>query len=168
MDTSIREACKHSLAAEVLQSTGELRFRASGISMLPTLWPGDCLSIRAHSIEEVQPGDIVLYARGGRFFIHRITRKYNSGKETFLITRGDCMAEEDPPVKKRELLGKVIAIHRHGSRIMPRRKLSRLQLLSAWLLCHWNLLLRATLRVYTDRAFGWLFFPPEKVEQLKG
>jgi len=167
MDASIREACKHSLAAEVLQSTGELRFRASGISMLPTLWPGDCLSIRAHSIEEVQPGDIVLFARGGRFFIHRITRKCPSCDDTFLITRGDCMAEEDPPVKKRELLGKVIAIHRHGSRIMPRRKLSRLQSLSAWLLCHWNPLLRATLRVYTDRAFGWLFLPPEKVE-LKG
>ena len=168
MDASIREACKYSLAAEVLQSTGELRFRASGISMLPALWPGDCLTIQSHSFEEVQPGDLVLYARGGRFFIHRITRKCASGEETFLITRGDCMAEEDPPVKKSELLGKVIAIHRHGSRIMPRRKLSRLQLLSAWLLCHWNLLLRATLRIYTDRAFGWLFFPPEKVEQLKG
>jgi len=168
MDASIREACKYSLAAEVLQSTGELRFRASGISMLPTLWPGDCLTIRARSIEEVQPGDLVLYARGGRFFIHRITRKWSLGEETFLIARGDCMAEDDPPVKKRELLGKVIAIHRHGSRIMPRRKLSRLQSLSAWLLCHWNLLLRATLRVYTDRAFGWLFLPPEKVEQLKG
>ena len=168
MDASIREACKYSLAAEVLQSTGELRFRASGISMLPTLWPGDCLTIRAHSIEEVQQGDVVLYARGGRFFIHRIRRKCPSGEEILLITRGDCMAEEDPPVKKGDLLGKVIAIHRHGSRIMPRRKLSRLQLLSAWLLCHWNLLLRATLRVYTDRAFGWLFLAPEKVEQLKG
>jgi len=168
MDASIREACKYGLAAEVLQSTGELRFRVSGISMLPTLWPGDCLTIQSHSFEEIQPGDIVLYARGGRFFIHRITRKCPSGEETFLITRGDCMAEEDPPVKKRELLGKVIAIHRHGSQIMPRRKLSRIQLLSAWLLCHWSLLLRATLRVYTDRAFGWLFLAPEKVEQLKG
>jgi signal peptidase I len=168
MDASIREACKYSLAAEVLQSTGELRFRVSGISMLPTLWPGDGLTIQSHSFEEVQPGDLVLYARGGRFFIHRITRKCPSGEEKFLITRGDCMAEEDPPVKKRELLGKVIAIHRYGSQIMPRPKLSRLQLLSAWLLCHWNLLLRVTLRVYTDRAFGWLFLAPEKVEQLKG
>src|SRR5207237_3650565 len=102
MDASTREACKHSLAAEVLQSIGELRFRASGISMLPALWPGDCLTIRAHSIEEVQQGDIVLYARGGRFFIHRIMRKCPSGEETFRITRRGCMAEEDPPLQTRK------------------------------------------------------------------
>ncbi len=29
--------------------------------MLPTLWPGDCLTIQSHSFEEVQPGDLVLY-----------------------------------------------------------------------------------------------------------
>jgi signal peptidase I len=168
MDASFRENVQIRLAEEVLQSTGRLQLRASGVSMLPTLWPGDCLTIQSHSIEEIQPGDLVLYARGGRLFIHRVRRKCRSGEETFLITRGDCMPEEDPPVEKRHLLGKVTWIHRHGSQIMPGRKLSRSQLLGAWLLCHWNLLLRATLRIYTDRAFGWLFFPPEKVEQLKG
>ena len=125
--------------------------------MLPTLWPGDCLTIQSHSIEEVQPGDLVLYARDGRFFVHRVTRKCRLGEETFLITRGDCMNEEDPPVEKRDLLGKVTEIDRHGSRIMPRRKLSPLQLFTAWLLCHCNLLLRAALRVHADRAFEWSF-----------
>jgi len=158
MDASFREACKCNLAAEVLQSTGNLQVRAGGISMLPTLRPGDCLSIQSHSIEEVQPGDLVLYARNGRFFVHRVTSKCRSGEETFLITRGDCMTEDDPPVANRDLLGKVTAIHRHGSRIMPRRKLSPLQLLTAWLFCHWNLFLRATLRVYAAHGgFEWSF-----------
>jgi hypothetical protein len=160
MDASFREACKYILAAEVLQSTGELRLRASGISMLPTLWPGDGLTIQSHSFEEVQPGDLVLYARGGRFFIHRVTRKCGSGEGTFLITRGDCMSEEDPPVKTRDLLGTVTAIHRRGSRITPRRKLSTLQLLAAWLLCHCNLLLRASLRVYAGAAWEWSLDSP--------
>ncbi len=153
MDASFRETCKYGLAEEVLQSTGRLQLRASGVSMLPTLWPGDCLTIQSRSFEEVQPGDLVLYARGGRFFIHRVTRKCRSGEETFLITRGDCMPEEDPPVEKRHLLGKVTAIHRQGSQIMPGRKLSPLQLFTAWLLCHWNLLMRATLRAYAGVAF---------------
>lgn len=157
MDASFREACKCNLAAEVLQSTGKLQLRAGGISMLPTLWPGDCLSIQSHSIEEVQPGDLVLYARDGRFFVHRVTRKCRSDEETFLITRGDCMNEEDPPVEKRDLLGKVTAIHRGGSRIVAGRKLSRLQLLTGWVLCHCNLLLRAALRVHADVGFEWSF-----------
>ena len=125
--------------------------------MLPTLRPGDCLTIQSHSIEEAQPGDLVLYARDGRFFVHRVTRKCRLGEETFLITRGDCMNEEDPPVEKRDLLGKVTEIDRHGSQIMPRRRLSPSQLLTAWLLCHWNLLLRATLQVYADGGFEWSF-----------
>jgi hypothetical protein len=40
---------------------------------------------------------------------------------------------------------------------MPRRRLSPPQLLTAWLLCHWNLLLRATLQVYADGGFEWSF-----------
>ena len=155
MDVPSQEACKYSLAAEVLQSTGRLRLRVSGISMLPTLWPGDWLTIQSHSFEQSKPGDLVLYVRSGRFFIHRVVRKCRLDEENFLITRGDCMADEDPPVQERDLLGKVSVIHRLDSRILPWRKLSPAGLLTAWLLCHCSFLLRATLRLYADGAFEW-------------
>jgi hypothetical protein len=155
MSAPSQEACKCSLAAEVLQSTGMLQLRASGISMLPTVWPGDCLTIQSHSFEQTQPGDLVLHARGGRFFIHRVLRKCRPGEENFLITRGDCMSEDDAPVQERDLLGKITVIHRHGSRIMPRRKLSPAQLLLAWMLCHCSFLLRTTLRLHADGVFEW-------------
>jgi hypothetical protein len=155
MTAPSQEACKCSMAAEVLQSTGRLQLRASGISMLPTLWPGDCLTIQSHSFEQAQPGDLVLYARSGRLFIHRVMRKCRIGEENFLITRGDCMTEDDPPVQGRDLLGKIIAIRRHNTLIVPGRKLSPARLLTGRLLCHWNLLLRATLRVYAN--FEWSF-----------
>jgi len=155
MTAPSQEACKCSLAAEVLQFTGMLQLRASGISMLPTLWPGDCLTIQSHSFEQAQPGDLVLYARSGRLFIHRVVRKCRIGEENFLIARGDCMTEDDPPVRERDLLGKITAIHRHNTRIVPGRKISPTRLLTAWLLCHWNLLLRATLRVHAN--FEWSF-----------
>ena len=153
MSALSQEACKCSLAAEVLQSTGWLQVRASGISMLPTLWPGDCLTIQSHSFEQVQPGDLVLYVRSGRFFIHRVVRKYRFDERNFLVTRGDCMAEEDPPVLERDLLGKISAIHRGDCRILPRRKLSPALLLMAWVLCRCRFLLRATLRLYADGVF---------------
>jgi len=150
MVASSQEECKCSLAAEVLRSTGMLQLRASGLSMLPTLWPGDCTTIQAYNFEQAQPGDLVLYVRSGRFFIHRVMRKCRLGEGKILITRGDCMTEDDPPVQERDLLGKITAIHRHHIRIVPGRKVSPARLLTAWLLCHWNLLLRATLRVYAN------------------
>ncbi len=61
-----------SLAAEALRSWGTLKVRAHGVSMLPTLWPGDVLTVQSVRPEQVEPGEIVLYMRQDRFFIHRI------------------------------------------------------------------------------------------------
>jgi signal peptidase I len=155
MDAALQEAFKCSLAAEVLHSTGRLQFRATGLSMLPTLWPGDCLNIQSCNFEDAQAGDVVLHARGGRLFVHRVIRKFSAGRENSLITKGDCMAEEDPRIKEKDLLGKVIAIDRRGSRIIPNQKLSTAQSVIAWLLCHSSFFLRATLLLYKDRVCEW-------------
>ena len=50
------EECKCSLAAEVLQSSGHLKLRATGASMLPTLWPGDLLTIQYSNFDQVELG----------------------------------------------------------------------------------------------------------------
>jgi hypothetical protein len=43
--------------------------------MLPTLWPGELLTIQAQSLDQVQPTEVVLFSREGRFCIHRVVRK---------------------------------------------------------------------------------------------
>ncbi len=43
--------------------------------MLPTVWPGDLLTIQSHRPDQAEPGEIVLYMRRGRFFIHRVVSK---------------------------------------------------------------------------------------------
>ena len=155
MNVLTQEECKRNLAAAILRSTGTLQLRATGISMLPTLWPGECLTIQSYNFEQAEPGDLVLYARDGRFFIHRIMRTCRLGEDQYLFTRGDCVAVEDPPVHARDVWGKVTVIHRHGSRIAPARRLSPSRLLAAWLLCHWNLVLRGTLRIRATRGSAW-------------
>jgi hypothetical protein len=155
MDAPLQEGLKCSLATEVMRSTGRLQFRATGLSMLPTLWPGDCLTIQSLKFEDAEAGDVVLCARSGRLFVHRITRKFYARPTNSLITRGDCMTEQDPPVKENDLLGKVIAIDRRGSRIVPNRKVSAAQSLIAWLLCHSSFFLRATLHLYKDSICEW-------------
>src|SRR5437660_10701893 len=95
--TAAREENKCSLAAELLGCCGELRLRATGTSMLPALWPSDLITIRAEEFDRVAPGDIILYARGNRFFIHRAVKApVDNGCRT-LTTRGEPRAEHDPP-----------------------------------------------------------------------
>src|SRR5437763_15336142 len=66
------EQIKCELAAQVLNDSGVLRLRASGSSMLPSVWPGDILTIRPQRLEQWRPGDIAPYMRAGHFFLQRV------------------------------------------------------------------------------------------------
>lgn len=154
MDSQVREVERCSLVAEALRSWGVLKLRATGISMLPALWPGDVLTIQTHRPEEAEPGEILLCRRRGRFFIHRLVSKRCEGKEYFLLTRGDCMSENDPPFRHRELLGKITEVQRAGSVFVPSTKLSPLRRTAAYMLCHWGFLRRSTLRLWGRRRRG--------------
>jgi hypothetical protein len=107
-----REQSKHNLAVEVLRSTGVLRLVAFGHSMLPTLFPGDMLTVKVEPLAEIQAGDVVLFARQGRFFIHRNLRNVRRGSGSLLVTRGDSMPYADEPVTADELLGKIVSVER--------------------------------------------------------
>lgn len=103
-----REHIKQNLAADVLRSTGQLRLAAFGYSMLPSLWPGDHLTIQVRGFEQIRVGDVVLFARLNRLFIHRVLRI----QRDHLITRGDAMPSKDSPVSAHELMGVVTRVQR--------------------------------------------------------
>jgi signal peptidase I len=107
------------LAAEIARTFGSLRLRVTGTSMMPAIQPGDVLSIGRVDLGEASPGEIVLFARGGRLFAHRIVDR-GSSDEPYLVTRGDRLLENDPPVFQSELLGRVTAIERGRSRVRSR------------------------------------------------
>src|SRR5579872_6250678 len=100
-------ALKCELAAEVLRSCGTLRLRVTGWSMLPAVWPGDTLMIESARTGGVTEGDIVLFGRERRLFVHRVVK--NLGDSKFL-TRGDAMSAPDPVIDRHELLGRVSSI----------------------------------------------------------
>ena len=62
----------------------------------------------------------MLFSREGRLFAHRVVRKVRSRGECYWITRGDSLAQDDPPVSGEELLGRVTAVVRGRRRIDPR------------------------------------------------
>ena len=118
--------------------------------MLPALWPGDLLTVRSHQPEDVKSGEIVLYMRRGRFFIHRIVSTNPTDQDAFLITRGDSMPKNDLPVRRSEFLGKVTEIRRAGSIVVPAQRLSVFSQILGYLFCHWGLFRRAGLRLWAN------------------
>ena len=158
--TEIREENKLDLAAEVLSAGGVIRLRALGASMLPSIWPGDVLTIENKPGEEAVPGDIVLIARDSRFFIHRLIEK----QAACCITRGDSLPHNDPPVSQGQLLGKVSAIHRGKKVIVPNPRVSLWDRTLAWMLCHWRLLRNVALRIH----FSWQKRVPRNANSMDG
>ena len=76
-------------AADVIRRFGALRLRVNGFSMPPSIWPGDTSRVIAY-----RPGDVVLYSRNGRLFVHRVVEMSGGA----VVTRGDSMLDADPPV----------------------------------------------------------------------
>ena len=147
--TGIREGHKLDLAAQVLSSGGTIRLQALGTSMLPSIWPGDVLSIEHKSGEEIVPGDIVLVTRDGRFFIHRLIEKSSAA----WITQGDSLLHPDPRAAEVQVLGKVSMIHRKSGNIVPKPRLSPFGRASARMLCRWDLLRNIALRMHVAIDF---------------
>jgi hypothetical protein len=82
--------------------------------MAPSILPGDFISVQRANLPEISNGEIVLYAREGRIFAHRAVCRTSDSEHALLITRGDRLWHNDPPVSSSELLGKVISIQRSG------------------------------------------------------
>jgi len=132
----LREQQQQSLAREVLRKAGRVQLAARGYSMLPTLWPGDLLTIQAQTIGQTRVGDIVLFVRGHRFFVHRVLRA--PGTAGGFVTRGDAMPDEDGRLGQDELLGRVVSVCRGGEQVPPPA-------------CGWRRRLAGLVLAYSDR-----------------
>ena len=100
------------LTGDIVRTFGEVRLRVFGTSMVPSILPGDLISVERAEVTEISNGEVVLYSREGRLFAHRVVGRAGSGDQSILITRGDRLRYNDPPVSSGELLGRVISIER--------------------------------------------------------
>jgi len=132
---------KHRLVVELIRQFGEVRLKATGTSMLPSVWPGDILTVRRRDAAELRPGQIVLCYRGQGFVAHRLV-SLNAGR---LITRGDCLPHNDPPFHENEVLGQVVAVLRNGRSIDPSRYCW--SSVASWILRRSDLCTRVLLRL---------------------
>jgi signal peptidase I len=147
----VREDPKLGLAAEMLRCRASVRLKALGTSMLPSLWPGDLLTIQGIAHDKVAPGDIVLVARDNRFFVHRLMEKRLVQDCIFWITKGDAMPQNDPPAATSELLGRVAGVRRGNRSFVPSRRVSVFQRVLARMLCHGDRFRSLALRIHAAR-----------------
>jgi signal peptidase I len=139
------------LAAQMLNSHGVVRLELRGTSMLPSLWPGDLLTIQRVAHDEVVAGDIVLVMRDNRFFVHRLIEKRQVGGCCSWITRGDAMPQNDPPAAASELLGRVTLIRRGMRSFVPTRHVSLFNLALSGALSRWDHFRSFALRMHATR-----------------
>ena len=98
------------LASELLSRGAPLRIKARGGSMLPFILDGDVVLVGPAGNSEILVGDVLCYEISpGRLFLHRVIRRDG---ERFVI-KGDALDFIDL-VSPAQVLGKVVAIERHG------------------------------------------------------
>ena len=105
------ERSKVALLGDVLRRFGEATVRVTGSSMLPSIWPGDVLTIRRRPLSEVRRRQIAVYTRHGRLVVHRVIAHASH----HVVTQGDAVPSPDPPVREPELLGIVAFVSRNGT-----------------------------------------------------
>ena len=99
------------LAADLLRRGTPLRIKARGGSMTPFVRDGDVALVAPTAGPEVGIGDVICYETpSGKLLIHRVlARDVNR-----LAAKGDALAFIEI-VDRTRLLGRVVAVERHGT-----------------------------------------------------
>ena len=157
-DTFDRVGCE--LVAGSLRAGHEVRVRVAGSSMVPALWPGDELRVRALAPAESvgraavpAMGDLLLFVRDGRLCTHRLVDRLDDAGGSRLITCGDAAIKCDPPIAASEILGTVASITR-GGREIPIAS-SPAQRLLSFAIRHSGFIRRAALKIHSIRSRSW-------------
>src|SRR5207244_10145862 len=109
---------KCDLAADVIRRFGILRLRVTGFSMLPSIWPGTSRVCRGWPPTGPEMSSY-LAAKGGCLYTG------SSGcRAAQWLCVGTPMLDADPPVAVSDVLGRVEAIERGGSRVAMAERVS--------------------------------------------
>ena len=101
-------------ALDIWKQTGHHQtIPIEGQSMLPLFREGDQVQVAYGAA--VRPGDVVAFRQQGKLIVHRLLRTcYKHGESPLFITKGDNALHLDPPLKRSDMLGRVIRVERKG------------------------------------------------------
>jgi signal peptidase I len=115
------------ISFELLAAGKNIRARADGYSMYPFIKPGSTILLGPVNNKSVlSPGEIIAWKRESGFVLHRLVSIIRTGEEDLYITRGDSCLDDDPPVRREQISGRVLVIEgpdgktRHGESLLAR------------------------------------------------
>ncbi|HNW99196.1 MAG TPA: signal peptidase I [Bacteroidales bacterium] len=97
-----------------LNSNQTVKGRVGGYSMYPLLRNGFEIIVNKCSINDIIPGDIVVFKRGPKLVAHRALKKNIYNNKTILTTKGDSCRNTDEPITEENFCGKVIFFIKKG------------------------------------------------------
>jgi signal peptidase I len=107
------------MSTALLCSGHEIRFRATGHSMQPTIEDGEVITVAPITPTAAKRGDILLYQSECGVKAHRVVgiRRSAKGEDVNYFMRGDASMDHDDPVRPEQVLGLVVTVERKGRRI---------------------------------------------------
>jgi signal peptidase I len=118
------------LSTALLTDGYQVRFRAPGHSMSPTIRDGEMVLVAPVKGDEVRRGDILLYrcSERRRVIAHRVVCVEQGSRQTrSFILRGDSSVTCDAPVEASQILGRVTAVERDGRTIQLAGRRARMR-----------------------------------------
>jgi signal peptidase I len=113
---AVQSAPRANYISEKIRTNGSACFRVLGQSMFPWIRSGDFVFVRRCPFEAASVGQVILYERERRLFVHRVIRRLANNSTgpsgLLLVTKGDALDGKDAPVNESEFLGRIIRIHR--------------------------------------------------------
>lgn len=94
---------------------GQMPFlRVSSGSMQPLLRVGDEVGVQSVTVEQLQPGDIVVVSDRAQILTHRFWERRDTGRHPGFLTRGDRVLSYDRVWTADQLLGRAVARRRRN------------------------------------------------------
>lgn len=84
-----------------------MRFRATGSSMGAAIPHGSFVWVEPCLADSVRPGEVYLYVRNGRIYLHRLLCIVAGNTSASYVVKGDALPLPDPPLCRDAILGRV-------------------------------------------------------------
>jgi signal peptidase I len=99
------------LGFSLLAEGKTIRAKAEGYSMYPFISPGSTVLLGpVNEGATLVPGEIIAWKSESGFVLHRLTGMIKNGNEVRYITRGDSCLQEDQPLSREQITGRVLMI----------------------------------------------------------
>lgn len=93
---------------------GQMPFlRVTSGSMRPLLQVGDEVGVQSVTLEQLQPGDIVVVSDCNQILTHRFWKRQDAPQSSVFVTRGDRVLHFDQSWAADQLLGRAVVRRRH-------------------------------------------------------